>query len=43
VPAVIEDGDKDVIAGSGLFAAETVKLTGADDPPPGAGFVTTTG
>jgi hypothetical protein len=30
VPAVIEDGDKDVIAGTGLFAAETVTNAGPD-------------
>ena len=38
-PAVADDGDKPVIAGTGLL---TVKLSELDAPPPGEGFVTTT-
>jgi hypothetical protein len=41
-PAVSEEGDSDVTVGTGLVA-ETVKLTADEEPPPGAGFVTTTG
>jgi predicted RNA methylase len=41
-PAARDDGDSDVTAGTGLLA-ETAKLTGADEPPPGVGLVTTTG
>jgi hypothetical protein len=40
VPVVAEGGESIVIVGTGLF---TVKLTEFDAPPPGAGFVTTTG
>src|SRR5208282_3410846 len=39
-PAVAEEGARLVIVGTRLF---TVKLVAADEPPPGAGFVTTTG
>ena len=42
-PAKTDVGDIDESVGAGLLAAETMKLTGADEPPPGAGFVTTTG
>jgi hypothetical protein len=41
-PAAREVGDNDETVGTGLLA-ETVKLTADDEPPPGAGFVTTTG
>jgi hypothetical protein len=41
-PAVRVAGDRDVTVGAGLLAV-TVKLIATDDPPPGAGFVTTTG
>ena len=41
-PAVSEAGDSDVTVGTGLVD-DTVKLVGADEPPPGAGLVTTTG
>jgi hypothetical protein len=39
-PATAEEGDIDATVGAGVF---TVKLTAADEPPPGAGFVTTIG
>jgi len=39
-PAATELGDSDNMTGTGLF---TVKLTELDAPPPGLGFVTTTG
>ena len=39
-PAAVEVGDSDVMVGTGLF---TVKFIEFDAPPPGAGFVTTTG
>jgi hypothetical protein len=39
-PAVAEVGDKLLIVGARLF---TVKFTAVEFPPPGAGFVTTTG
>ena len=38
-PAVADEGDRLVIAGTGLL---TVKLTEFEAPPPGDGFVTTT-
>ena len=38
-PAVAEDGERPVIAGTGFL---TVKLTEFEAPPPGDGFVTTT-
>jgi hypothetical protein len=41
-PIVRDVGDKSVTVGTGL-PAETVKFTGLDEPPPGAGFVTTSG
>jgi hypothetical protein len=41
-PAVAEVGDRLVIVGRGLVAV-TVKFTVFETPPPGAGFVTTTG
>ena len=41
-PAAREAGESLVMTGIGL-AGETVKVTAADAPPPGAGFVTTTG
>jgi hypothetical protein len=41
-PTGRELGDRDVIAGTGLPAV-TVKLSAAEDPPPGVGLVTTTG
>jgi hypothetical protein len=41
-PAASEAGDSDVIVGTGLLAV-TVKFTAVDEPPPGAGLVTTTG
>ena len=41
-PAGAETGDNPVIEGTGLGAAETVKLTGCELPPPGVGLVTTT-
>jgi len=40
VPAVAEEGERLVIVGAGL---STVKLTALETPPPGDGFVTTTG
>jgi hypothetical protein len=39
-PTVSELGDRDAMTGKGLT---TVRLTAFDGPPPGAGFVTTTG
>jgi len=42
-PAVVAFGTSDVIVGSGLFAAEILKLMEFDVPPPGVGFVTETG
>jgi len=39
-PAFAEDGDRVVIAGTRLF---TVNVAAVDGPPPGKGFVTTTG
>src|SRR5208282_5735555 len=39
-PALAEEGDRLAIVGTRLF---TVKFTAAEEPPPGAGFVTTTG
>jgi hypothetical protein len=42
-PARTDMGDIDESVGTGLLAAETVKLTGTDEPPLGAGLVTTTG
>ena len=41
-PAVSEEGDSDVTAGTGLVA-DTVKLAGAEEPPPGGRLVTTAG
>jgi hypothetical protein len=41
-PAVSEEGDSDATVGTGLVA-DTVKLSGAEEPPPGVGLVTTTG
>jgi hypothetical protein len=41
-PTVREEGDSDATVGTGLVA-DTVKLTEAEEPPPGAGLVTTTG
>lgn len=41
-PAVTVFGAKEVIVGTGLFAAEILKLMEFDVPPPGAGFVTET-
>ena len=41
-PAVAEFGTKEVIVGAGLLAADTLKFTEFDAPPPGVGFVTTT-
>ena len=38
-PSVAELGERLVIVGTGLF---TVKLTGIEAPPPGAGLLTTT-
>jgi hypothetical protein len=43
LPAEAEDGDRLATVGAGLLAACTVKLTGAEVPPPGAGFETVTG
>ena len=39
-PALVEEGDRLVIVGVGLF---TVKFEGAELPPPGIGLVTMTG
>lgn len=41
-PAVALFGTNEVIAGTGLFAAEILKLMELDVPPPGVGFVTET-
>jgi hypothetical protein len=41
-PALLVFGTSDVSAGTGLFAAVTLKLTELEAPPPGPGFVTTT-
>jgi hypothetical protein len=41
-PAATEFGEIMERVGMGLLA-ETVKLTADDEPPPGAGLVTTTG
>jgi hypothetical protein len=40
-PTWSEAGRSEVMLGTGLLG-ETEKLTGADEPPPGPGFVTTT-
>jgi hypothetical protein len=40
VPALAKDGERLVMMGARLF---TVKSTDPEAPPPGAGFVTTTG
>lgn len=42
-PTVREAGVRSEMVGTGLLAAATVKLNGADDPPPGVGLVTTSG
>jgi hypothetical protein len=41
-PAARVAGDNKVTVGIGLLT-ETVKLEAVDEPPPGAGLVTTTG
>jgi predicted RNA methylase len=41
-PTRTDTGNIEMTAGTGLVAV-TVKLAGAEAPPPGAGFVTTTG
>ena len=42
-PATAVAGSSAVIAGTGLFAAETVKVTAFEAPPPGVGLATVTG
>lgn len=43
LPAGAEEGDTPVTVGSGLAVACTVKKTGDEFPPPGAGLETVTG